>query len=133
MAAAASVVMPTTGSGCVRLARRATRTPAGRPPLRLTRRGRIVITGVSALMAGVLSVGLATAAQATRHAGSAGTGGPGRYVTRVVVQPGQSLWSLAQEYAPRADPRQVIQQVLQLNSLPGDQLQPGQVLWLPAD
>lgn len=127
----ATSVMTVPGGGSARPRQRQNRTPAGPPPLRLTQRGRIVVTGVSALMAGLLSVGLATAAQATRQAGQPEW--PGRYVTRVVVQPGQSLWSLAEAYAPRSDPRQVIQQVLQLNSLASDQLRPGQVLWLPRD
>jgi LysM repeat protein len=87
-----------------------------------------VVTGVSALLIGLLTVGLATTAQATRRSGPAD---PGRYLTRVVVQPGQSLWSLVQAYAPDVDPRQAIAQVLELNSLSGDQLQPGQVLWMP--
>jgi hypothetical protein len=61
----------------------------------------MAVTGVSALLIGALSVGLATAAQATR----AGSASPGRYVTRVTVLPGQSLWSLAQAHDPGADPR----------------------------
>jgi LysM repeat protein len=87
----------------------------------------MVATGVSALLVGALSVGLATAAQATR----AGSASPGRYVTKVTVLPGQSLWSLAEAYDPNADTRLVIQEMQQLNSLTGDQVQPGEVLWVP--
>lgn len=96
-------------------------------PARLTRRGRMVVTGVSALVIGALSVGLATAAQATR----AGSSSPGRYVTKVMVLPGQTLWSLAEAHDPSADARLVIQQIEQLNAMTGDQIQPGEVLWVP--
>jgi LysM repeat protein len=103
------------------------RTDSGRTPVRLTRRGRIVVASMSALVIGVLSVVLATAAQAT-HGGSAS---PGRYVTKVLVRPGQSLWSLAETYDPNADPRVISAQIQQLNSMTSDQLRPGQVLWVP--
>jgi hypothetical protein len=103
------------------------RTPGIPPPARLTRRGRMAVTGVSALLIGALSVGLATAARAA-HAGSAS---PGRYVTKVAVLPGQNLWSVAEAYDPNADPRLVIQEIQQLNSMAGDQVQAGQVLWVP--
>ena len=102
--------------------------PAG--PARLTGRGRIVVTGVSALIIGLASVALATAAQATRGAGAGGTS-PGKYVARVMVRPGQSLWALAEGYDPDADTRLVIADIEQLNSLTTDQLQPGELLWVP--
>lgn len=109
------------------------RTRAGVPAVRLTRRGRVVAAGVSALAVGALSITLATAAQAA-HAGPSGPSGPsgpGRYAAQVEVRPGQSLWSLAQAYDPDADPRLVVQQIQQMNSMAGDQLQPGEVLWVP--
>jgi hypothetical protein len=87
----------------------------------------MVVTGVSALLIGALSVGLATAAQATR----AGSASPGRYVAKVAVLPGQSLWSLAEAHDPDADPRAVIQEIRQLNSISGDQVRAGEVLWVP--
>jgi len=105
------------------------RTAVAVPPARLTRRGRIVVTGVSALLIGALSVGLATAAQATR----AGSGSPGRYITKVTVLPGQSLWSLGEAYDPNADTRLIIQEIQQLNSMSGDQVQPGEVPWVPRE
>ena len=104
------------------------RTRAAVPAVRLTRRGRVVAAGVSALAIGALSIVLATAAQAA-HAGQPSPGG--RYVAKVEVRPGQSLWSLAEAYDPDADPRLVIQQMQQLNSMAGDQVQPGEVLWVP--
>jgi hypothetical protein len=113
----------------VPLAPRATRpAPAeGRPAVRLTPRGAIVVAAASALLIGALSVLLATAAQAPRS----GSAIPGGYLTRVAVQPGQSLWSLAAAYDPDSDPRAAVQRIQRLNSLPGDQLQPGEMLWVP--
>lgn len=103
------------------------RTRAAAPAVRLTLRGRVVAAGASALAIGALSIALAATAQAS-HAGQAA---PGRYLARVEVRPGQSMWSLAQANDPDADPRLVVQQIQQLNSLTGDQLQPGEVLWVP--
>ena len=109
---------------------------AVRTPARLTRRGRIAATAVSALLIGALSVVLATAAQAT-HGGTGGAGksgagnDTGKYVAKVTVRPGQSLWSVAEASDPDADTRVVIAQIEQMNSLTGDRLQPGEALWVP--
>jgi len=105
------------------------RTGQALPPARLSRRGRIVVTGVSALMVGALSVALASAAQAA-HGGHAPAG---RYVAKVMVRPGQSLWSLAETYDPHADPRAAVEQIQQLNSMAGAEVKAGQVLWVPRD
>ena len=113
--------------GPVAVSERPIRTPQTLPHPRLTRRGRMAVAGVSALLIGALSVGLATAAQATRS----GSASPGRYLSKVTVLPGQSLWSLAEAYDPDADTRQVVQQIKQLNSMTGDQVRAGAVLWVP--
>ena len=125
----------TMNHGRVTRGERLIRTAEAPSPARLTRRGRIVVTGVSALLIGALSVGLATAAQATRAgSGSPGRcGAPGRCVTKVTVLSGQSLWSLGEAYDPNADTRLIIQEIQQLNSMSGDQVQPGEVLWVPRE
>ena len=117
----------TMNHGSVAVGGRPTRTALTLPYPRLTRRGRMAVAGVSALLIGALSVGLATAAQATRS----GSASPGRYLSKVTVLPGQSLWSLAEAYDPDADTRQVVQQIKQLNSMTGDQVRAGAVLWVP--
>jgi hypothetical protein len=98
-------------------------------PLRLTRRGRMAVVGLSVLLVSGLSVGLATAAEAAH--GRPGAVPGGRYVARVQVLPGQSLWSLAEAYDPATDPRQVVARIQQLNSMAGAQVQAGQLLWVP--
>jgi hypothetical protein len=98
-------------------------------PLRLTRRGRIVVAVMAALLVAGLSLAVAGAAQATSH--SASQRGTGSDLVRVVVRPGQSLWSVAENADPNSDPRLVIQQIAQLNALTSDTLIPGQRLWVP--
>jgi len=108
----------------------------GRPVrtrVRLTRRGRIVVAGlVTASM--VLVVALAWLA-GTARADAAGSGAPSSAVYHslrsVVVLPGQSLWSIAAQYEPGSDPRNVIQEIIDLNALSGTSVQPGEHLWLP--
>ena len=104
-----------------------------RPRTRLTRRGRIV---VSALVIGamLLVAVLAWMGGATR-AEAAGSGSPPsavyRNLAKVVVQPGESLWTIAAQAEPAADPRNVVQQIIDLNALGGSSIQPGERLWVP--
>jgi hypothetical protein len=85
------------------------------------------VAGAAALGVTALSVALATTAQAT-HSGSPA---PGPGVSRVIVESGQSLWSLAGEYDPHADPRTVVDRILRLNSMTDTRVQAGAVLWVP--
>jgi hypothetical protein len=50
---------------------------------------------------------------------------------QVVVKPGQSLWSIALSAEPKADPRVVIQQILDFNALGSQVVVPGESLWVP--
>ncbi len=52
-------------------------------------------------------------------------------LTQFVVQPGQTLWSIASAAEPSADPRLVIQQIIQANALSGATIHAGQMLWVP--
>jgi hypothetical protein len=49
----------------------------------------------------------------------------------VTVQSGDSLWSLADIYAPNSDPRDWIAEVVLLNALTSVDLTPGQQIALP--
>ena len=51
----------------------------------------------------------------------------------VTVAPGDTLWSIASQAAPDRDPRDVIEEIRQLNDMPGDVLPIGVVLRVPAD
>jgi hypothetical protein len=104
-----------------------------RPRTRLTRRGRRVVWAFATL----LVVGLITpillvasaGAQAANHGASPAQVRAG--MQHVVVQPGQSLWSIAVQAEPQADPRTVIQQIIEYNALGSDVVAPGESLWVP--
>ena len=107
--------------------------PVTRPaPVRLTRRGRVVLVGLAITVGAValclLSLTAAGGALAASH-GAARAGYRG--MRQVVVDPGQTLWSIASAAEPAADPRAVIQQITEANSLAGSTIQAGQVLWVP--
>jgi LysM domain len=98
-------------------------------PLRLTRRGRVVVATAAALLVTVVSLLLAGVAQATNDGPSSRAAR--QNLVQVVVHPGQSLWSVAESAEPDQDPRAVIQQIIDLNSLNGDTVFAGQQLWVP--
>jgi hypothetical protein len=98
-------------------------------PLRLTRRGRVVAATAAALLVTVVSLFLAGVAQATNDGPSSRAAR--QNLVQVVVHPGQSLWSVAESADPEQDPRAVIQQIIDLNSLNGDTVFAGQQLWVP--
>ncbi len=122
-----------------RAARRAPQRPAqalrgrARPRTRLTRRGRIVVSAL--VMAAVLLVAVLAWFGGATRAEAAGSGSPPsavyRNLAKVVVQPGESLWAIAAQAEPTADPRSVIQQIIDLNALGGASIQPGERLWVP--
>jgi len=97
------------------------------PRLRLTARGRAVLLF---LVAAPLTIWLLMAqlnggaAQGTREAGAP--------VPVVVVESGESLWSVAERVAPNADPRDVITAIVAYNHLPSADVMAGQQLGIPA-
>ena len=56
---------------------------------------------------------------------------PAESFTWVNVEPGQSLWQLAETIAPGADPREVVAEIVALNQLPSADVQAGQLIALP--
>jgi hypothetical protein len=103
--------------------------PVRAPRLRLTSRGRAVFTTLAAapLVAIALFIGLgggdAVAGQNTPSVAAS--------FEYVSVAPGQSLWQLAEQVAPNADPREVVADILALNQLRSADVQPGQELAIP--
>jgi LysM repeat protein len=91
---------------------------------------------VAALItAGVVLVAALAWLAGTASAGAADSGSPPGAVYHslrsVVVQPGESLWAIAVRADPAADPRSVIQEIIDINALHSTSVQPGQRLWLP--
>jgi len=95
--------------------------------LRLTRRGQVVFTTLAAvpLLAGV-GLGMLNGGQA-----AAGDTHATTTFQTVTVQPGESLWQVAEDQAPNADPRDFVQDVVTLNNLDGSAVQAGQQLSIP--
>lgn len=96
--------------------------------LRLTRRGRIVFTTLAALPVVIGALGLAV----NGGVASASDRGPGQSFDYVTIAAGQSLWQVAEDVDPSADPRDLIAQIVELNRLGSDAVQPGQRIALPA-
>jgi len=101
---------------------------APRTRLRITRRGRVVLT---ALVAAPLAFGVGLVAL-NGGAAVASKDASGTTFEYVTVSSGQSLWDLAEEIAPSADPRDVIASVVDLNRLPSSDVAAGQQLAVPA-
>jgi Tfp pilus assembly protein FimV len=90
------------------------------PPLRLTRRGVVVLSVVVALCA----AGLVWLAWLSAPAAPSRAAGP----SVVTVQSGDTLWSIATRVAPDRDPQAEIARLQRVNHLSGVDLVPGQVL-----
>ena len=97
--------------------------------VRLTRRGRAVVSGMCLLLVLLLAAMLAPASQA---AGPPPTS-PARSIEPAVavVQPGDTLWSIVARHAPSRDAPGVIEEIRHLNGLAGNTIHPGQRLILP--
>ncbi|MGY1814680.1 LysM peptidoglycan-binding domain-containing protein [Blastococcus sp. SYSU D00820] len=101
--------------------------PAGPAPLRLTRRGRRLVAALG-IVAGVGAAVLVSEVVG----GGAGAGLELAGGESVVVQPGDTVWSIATEVSGgEADVRAVVDAIEELNDLEGAVLVPGQVLQLP--
>jgi LysM domain len=95
------------------------------PTLRLTRRGRAVVV--------LLVLLAALGAFAIRGAPAASTDVVHHPRTSmVVVSPGETVWDIARRVAPGADPRTVVAEIEDLNSLAdAGSIRVGQPLYVP--
>jgi hypothetical protein len=100
------------------------RARGARPRLRLTRRGRLVLVALFLLTVGGLAAVLSPASRAADPAGPPPI---------AVVQPGDTLWSVAARHRPDDAPFEVIAQIRRLNQLDDFTVYAGQKLILPAD
>ena len=104
-----------------------------RSTVRLTRRGRVVVAILLAAVSLVLAAlaWMAVAARAQAADSGSPPGAVYQNLSSVVVHPGQTLWSIAAQAEPSADPRVVMQQIIDLNALQSSSIEPGQRLWVP--
>lgn len=102
--------------------RSASTRPAG---LRLTRRGRLVVTAIA--------VALAAGFTFSTQSANAGAGQPATEVVPYTVAPGDTLWGIAGSITePGQDRRDVVDRIIAINGLPGGGLTAGQHLIIPA-
>lgn len=94
---------------------------------RLTRRGRMVVGVLASVPFAAMLVVLGSV---SADAGTAEGAAPATGI--VVVQAGESLWEIAQQVAPQADPRATITAIRELNGLGGQAVVPGQAIIVPA-
>jgi LysM repeat protein len=92
--------------------------------VRLTLRGRVVLLAALVLILFVAFSSLRTVTQA----GTVPTGPATRTIT---VHVGETLWQIAQQVAPRDDPRDTVDRIRDLNSLNTALVQAGQRLIVP--
>ena len=98
--------------------------------LRITRRGRIVLGLLLAiLVAAVIAISILAGTTAAL-ASTENSDVPVAFTT-VVAMPGDSLWSVATRVAPEADPRDVIAEIQRLNQFQSSDLIVGQELAIP--
>ena len=94
-------------------------------PVRLTRRGRVVV--VVGFLAALLADGVTFGHAPTQASGPTHPVAP----RTVTVQTGDTLWTVAERIAPHVDPRLVVAQIQQLNHLDSPQLLAGTQLVVP--
>ena len=97
----------------------------GPRPLRLTRRGRIVI--VLAMLLALVVAGFTLGRASSQAAGPAAH----RPLPTVTVAPGETLWQIAARVDPTGDRRALVDQIESLNHLRDAHVVPGQQLKLP--
>ncbi|MDQ1122690.1 LysM peptidoglycan-binding domain-containing protein [Microbacterium trichothecenolyticum] len=99
--------------------------------LRITARGRRVVAFLVALP---LAVALGIAAVGGGAALASGdAGAPAGSFTEITVMSGETLWSIAEDIAPSADPRDVVAEITRLNALQGGAVSAGQRIAIPAE
>ena len=100
--------------------------PARRSHLRMTKRGRgVLLTALaSPLVIAALVLGI--------NAGGATATSSSTPLAKVTVVSGDTLWSVAREIAPNADPRDVIADIMSVNRMSSAEIQPGEQLAIPA-
>jgi LysM domain-containing protein len=97
--------------------------------LRLTARGQAVLRVVVAVG---LALVVAAAVLLIGRQAQAGESGKPLPVTYRVVLPGETLWEIAGKVAPSADRRDTVEQIEELNALPGASVSAGQRIAVPA-
>jgi predicted Zn-dependent protease len=109
-----------------RVGRSAGTRSAASVPVRLTRRGKIVVLTLAVIAISVLAVMFGPSSTATDQVGTP------QETTMVKVLPGHTLWQIAADANPDGDIRATVDQIVELNSLPNaSALQMGSEIAVP--
>lgn len=98
-------------------------------PLRLTRRGRLVLVGAPLMI--VAAALLVFIGFFTAPAMASGNSPEQTRTIQVGVSAGDSLWSLATEFAPDRDPRTVVADIVEINNLADATVPAGSQIYIP--
>lgn len=100
--------------------------PISRSHLRMTKRGRAVLLTLIAtpVVLAALAFGI--------NAGGATATSSSTPLAKVTVVGGETLWSVAKQIAPTADPRDVVADLVSVNRLGSADIYPGEQLSIPA-
>lgn len=101
-----------------------------RVKLRMTRRGRVVLGVLLAIVVSTIVALSFFAGSSSALASGEQERGSVQFAT-VAAMPGDSLWTLASRIAPEEDPRDVIADIKLLNRLESSDLLVGQELAIP--
>ncbi|KRF19782.1 hypothetical protein ASG90_20350 [Nocardioides sp. Soil797] len=93
--------------------------------LRLTRRGRVVVFVAAMLVVMGAALFLGNTSMATNHSGTE------QPTQAVVVESGDTLWSIAGEVAGDGEVRDMVHAIKQLNALDSSVLMTGQTIFVP--
>lgn len=106
--------------------------PRATQDFRLNRRGRLVFHGLPLLaLVAVVTLALAVFSSTALSPATASDERAAAELETVTVGYGDSLWQIAQEVAPEADPQETIQTIADLNNLDSSELSTGQSLYVP--
>ena len=98
---------------------------------RITRRGRLVLLALVAVLAfAVISLGQAALSPEAQAGAQDGSGSDASRTW--VVQPNETLWSIAEQVDPDADPRETVARIVSMNDLPDSAVLVGQEIHVPA-
>lgn len=93
--------------------------------MRLTRRGRTVVFVAALLVVMAAALFLGNASMATNHSGV------DQPTEAVVVESGDTLWSIAGEVAGEGEVRDMVHTIKELNALDSSMLMAGQTIFVP--
>jgi len=101
--------------------------------IRLTGRGRLVVlVALTVVVFALISVGRVWAQADASIGAPAGPASSSAVTDTWVVQPGETLWTVAGAIAPDVDPRETIASIVALNALSDTAVVAGQTLLVPA-